>query len=377
MKIGLITYHSAYNFGSVLQAYATQEAIKKISGNCEIINYRTNEQKRVYAIFKLDFKHNFFKSIIKNVFALSNLKSKIERKNKYEQIINEIFNLSVECKDVYEVNNIWNKYDVIVSGSDQIWNKHSNELENVDWQYMYPYLLRGFKGKKVSYASSLTNMKDNEIKKILNDIKDFDNVSIREKETTDNMKKKYNINAVNVLDPTFLLTRDEWIEKFKLKRNNCLDNYILYYALGKRKYINEEIKKLKKYADLNNLKIKVIAPLSYIKKINGVEYLIDVDPKDFLKLINDSNYVITDSYHGTILSINLQKNIYSLCKGNPSDFRKTDVLKKLGLDNRIISNIDEFEIKSNSMIDYSTVNKKIEYYRKESLEYLKKSLEEK
>ena len=79
MKIGLITYHSAYNFGSVLQAYATQTVIKRIAGNCEIINYRTKEQKRVYSIFVWSKGWRVLISAVNNGLALLKLREKKKR----------------------------------------------------------------------------------------------------------------------------------------------------------------------------------------------------------------------------------------------------------------------------------------------------------
>ena len=238
MKVGLITYHSAYNFGSVLQAYATQETIKKIIGNCEIINYRTDEQRRVYSIFKWGNGFRLIKSAIKNFLIIFKYSQRKDREKKYENVFNKLFNLSDTFKEPIDVYNVWDKYDIIVSGSDQIWNKHSNELENVSWEYMKPYLLSSYTGKKVSYASSLTNMSSEEIDVIIDDIRSFDFVSFRENETCDMMNDNYNLDCYSVLDPTFLLTKEEWIEKLNLKKND--NDYCLFYSLGSFKDIKRE-----------------------------------------------------------------------------------------------------------------------------------------
>ena len=150
MKVGLITYHSAYNFGSVMQAYATQEVIRSIAGNCEIINYRTDEQRRVYAIFKWEKGFKVIKSLLKNILIMPTYFRRVKREKKYEDIIEKLFKLSKEVSEPQDVFSMWDQYDLIVSGSDQIWNKHSNELENLSWDYMKPYLLSGYKGKKIS-----------------------------------------------------------------------------------------------------------------------------------------------------------------------------------------------------------------------------------
>lgn len=374
MKIGLITYHSAYNFGSVLQAYATQEIIDRYFGNCEIINYRSIEQKRVYSIFKWEKGiKGFFKSLIKNLLSLTDYKLRKSRQVKYENTFLELFNLSQEVNTYEELKNMWDKYDLIISGSDQIWNKHSNELENVEWEFMYPYLLRGYKGHKISYASSITNMSDSEIDKIIEDVRLFDSVSLREHESYIKLSKSFNLKCTNVIDPTWLLNKDDWINKLSLTKNYS-EKYLLYYALNKRSEISQILSDIKDYASKKNLKIKMIMPLNFMGNIEGVEILKDIDPIDFMNLIYNADTVVTDSYHGTILSVNLEKNIYSICKGYPSDFRKVDILNRIGLNDRVINDTKELLKQEFSSIDYKEIKKSLDVLRENSINYLKESV---
>ena len=373
MKVGLITYHSAYNFGSVMQAYATQEVLRSIAGNCEVINYRTAEQKRVYAIFKWEKGAKFIKSLVKNILIIPTYRNRVERAKKYEIIIEKLFDLSKEVIEPQDVYSMWGKYDLIVSGSDQIWNKHSNELENVSWDYMKPYLLSGYKGKKVSYASSLTNMSDDEIAYILPDIKTFNYISFREEKTAKKLRDEFGVENSSVLDPTFLLTKEEWVRKLSLKHEESND-YILFYVLSRRSEIKHMMSVVKEIGKKTGKKVKMISPLATSSSGHGVEVLEEVDPIDFMNLIYNASMVVTDSYHGTILSVNLGKDVYSVCKGFPSDFRKIDVLNRLGMSARIISNPEELLAKEYEPIDYMVVNDKIESLRSESLNYLVKAL---
>lgn len=375
MKIGLITYHSAYNFGSVLQAYALQEYIKSKQGNCEVINYRMKEQRRVYSIFTWNNKGiKWIKSLIKNILIIPHYNSKKKRQDDYENLIKKIFVLSKECIEPEDVYAVWDKYDLIISGSDQIWNKHSNELENISWKYMRPYLLYGYKGKKISYASSIANMKDSDLKKIIPYIERFSAVSIREKESADKLSKRCKVNIQNVLDPTFLLSKREWIERFHLK--NSSEEYILYYALNGRKDIKAVRHIVEEYAKQRNYKVKMIAPLVYVKGNRAIEVLEDTDPVAFLNLIYNAKTIVTDSYHGTILSINFEKDVYSICGRNESDFRKTDILKQIGLESRVVYDLKDLLNKKFDSIDYRLVNDKLEHLRKQSRLYLDNALSE-
>lgn len=369
MKVGLITYHSAYNFGSVMQAYATQEVIRNIAGNCEVINYRTIEQKRVYAVFKWDKGARFIKSLVKNILIIPTYRNRVNRAKKYEEIIEKLFNLSKEVTEHKDVYSMWGKYDLIVSGSDQIWNKHSNELENVSWEYMKPYLLSGYKGKKVSYASSLTNMTDDEIAYILPDIKAFDCISFREENTAKKIRDDFNVENSSVLDPTFLLSKEEWISKLSLTPQEASD-YILFYVLSRRSEIKHMMSIVKEIGIKTGKKVKMIFPLASSSSEQGIEMLEEVDPIDFMNLIYNASMVVTDSYHGTILSVNLGKDVYSVCKGFPSDFRKVDILNRLGMSERIIKNPEDLLVKEYEPIDYAVVNDNIQSLREESMNYL-------
>lgn len=370
----LITYHSAYNFGSVLQAYATQEIVKSLTGNCEIINYRMPEQKRVYAIYRWDQGP---KSVIKNMFIIPQAKQRKFRIAAYEKFFVDFFNLSPEFAAPEEVKNYWNKYDVIISGSDQIWNKHSIELDNNSWEAMDPYLLKGYGGVKISYASSIASLTDEELRKIAPDIKDFKCLSSREGYNgynIDRMKRATGRQVAWVVDPTFLFSREDWIKSLKLQKTG--EEYILYYSLSSWKSMRKERAAIRNFAEKKGLKVKLIAPLNFFPQSDDIiETLPDVGPIEFLNLIYNANTVVTDSYHGTILSVNFGKDVYSICPddGNNSHKRKNDALNSLGIGDRIIKDPAELKHDFNA-IDYSAVYEKLDKRRCESMEYLREAL---
>ena len=201
--IGIITYHSAYNYGSAFQAYATQRAVETLGFDAEIINYRMLEQRRFYSLYK-PFK--FGKSAVaKDLLQLPIHAKRKKRQQEFEKFFSGFMKLSKEFSEPKDIAQIWNKYDIVISGSDQIWNKHSCELEHNDWKYMEPYLLKGYAGKKISYASSTASMNDSELNRILPYIKQFSYISMREKSSAERMTKLLGRQVENVLDPTFLL----------------------------------------------------------------------------------------------------------------------------------------------------------------------------
>lgn len=371
-RIGLITYHSAYNFGSVLQAYATQCAVQKISGNVEVINYRMMEQKKFYSLYRVKYG---IKTLLKDMMQFPLHSQRRRRRDNFEKFIHNRLSLTDEVSEPDEVYRMWSRYDIIISGSDQIWNKHSNELENNKWEYMFPYLLHGFSGKKVSYASSIANAEEEDIGAILPEIKTFDAISIRESGSADRLQKYLDMEIKYVADPTFLLTRDEWIRRLSLKEKPA-DNYVLYYSLKGIAPTKERIPIVKEFAKRRNCKVKVITPFVYIKSLYGgdTENCIAAGPAEFMDLIYNAQSVITDSYHGTILSINLGKDVFSLCECIGSEFRKTDIMRKLGMTDRIIYDINRIA-DGQTDINYSEVERKLTALREESMKYLIMSLE--
>lgn len=369
MKISIITYHSAYNFGSALQAFAMQTAVEKFAEDVKIINYRMEEQAEFYQhLYRTKYG---IKTFIKDLTLFPLQKQRKLRAERFERFFKDNFKLTSEVSDPALAIKQLSSFDKAISGSDQIWNKHSCELRDNDWRYMDPYLLKGFEGIKISYASSVGNMTDKELQKIIPYLNKFNSLSFRESVSKKRMDKLLNVKSRTVLDPTFLLTRDEWIKAFKLKKNTA-QKYILFYFLGGLVDFKNIMPEIKKISLKTNRKVKIIAPFVYLPVSNKwAEYDMEFGPIEFLEALYNADTVITSSYHGTILSVNFGKDVYSLCKKGGAEFRKTDILLRLGLGDRVINNIDDILNKSFEPINYDDVYKKLESLRQESYDYLK------
>ena len=372
-EVGIITYHSAYNYGSVLQAFATQEAVKELGYSVKIINYRMKEQQYYYSNIRTRYGIKVF---LKDIAQLPVLKEKKSRQKRFEDFISNYMSLTNRFSDPLQMSDIAKGFPIIISGSDQIWNKHSCELENNEWEYMQPYLLSKQNCKKISYGSSIANMTDEELVYILPAISEFSHIAMREQCSADKLSMLLGKKVDFVLDPTFLLTREEWIRKLNLNIKEDDSTYILYYSLGRVKKQIERDKILKEISETLKCKIKVVTPFAYVPGTkNVIENHIEYGPIEFLNEIINAKYVITDSYHGTILSINLGKEVYSLCSMQGSEFRKTEILKRLGLENRIILEDEKLlEVDYEKKIDFEEIWKKLEIYRLKSKEYLCNSM---
>lgn len=370
LKIGIITYHSAYNYGSVFQAYALQQYLVDQFPDCQIqmINYRLEKQREYYKIVRFQFGKM---ALIKDILQFPIINKRLMRSRRFEQFINDRFLLTPEYTQPEEIYGVYDSFDVIISGSDQIWNKHSCELHTNEWKYIYPYVLHNFMGKKISYASSIGGMSDSEMDRIMADITLFDEVAMREQNSAKYISKKLEREILSVMDPTFLLNSKEWNENLSLKKK-IEEKYILFYSLN-RDYATSlyALKKVVEYAKHNSLKVKTITPYEYLYdfRFHNVENCCNAGPVEFMELLKNAEVVITDSYHGTALSINFNKNFFSVGI-NKNDTRISELLEKLGLTDRYMENINDLNSKNKVIEEYDEVNAKLQALVYQSKEYL-------
>ena len=370
-KIGIITFHSAYNYGSVLQAFATQECVKKLGFQPEILNYRLAEQKKVYSNLRISYG---VKDLIRDITLLPMLRERNQKYASFEKFFREKLILSKEFSEPKEAKEIWKQYPAVISGSDQIWNKHAIELEHAAWKYMKPYLLEGYNGKKISYASSTASMTQEELERIKPFLLKFSHIAMREPSSSEKIGALLGKQVESVLDPTFLLNKNDWINALQLQKKP--NRHIVYYSLGGLKRFHAIKPVLEEISKREGCKIRLFMPFCYTVPNKMFEPHPECGPIEFLQNIYQAKKVITDSYHGTILSVNFGKDVYSVCKNGGSEFRKTDILKMLGMKDRIITRPEQLVRKQFAPIDYQAVDAKLHELRTHSISYLASALEE-
>ena len=373
--VGIITYHSALNYGSVTQALATQIVCDKLGYDSYLIDYRPKEQSQYYRLYRT---YMGVKTFFADLSLLPDQKLRILREKKFAKFTNANLKLTEkQFTDPSEAVYFSNEFDVYVSGSDQILNKHSNELEHSAWEAMDPYLLAFTNKPKISYASSPANMSKEKKKKIIPKLDKFFAISAREKDSAIYLQNRLDRKVSEVLDPTLLLTCNEWSKYEETSSIIPERPYIFFYSLcGPRKGIGL-VRHLIQIAKKMDMPIAVLMPYTHPFKS---KYLINVayaGPSDFLKLISDSYLVITDSFHGTVFSINYNKPFFSISNGKGSSTRKDQILHKLKLSDRIISSLESIDY-SDLLIDkqkWDITNMILEELRRESMQYLSTSLQ--
>ena len=368
-KIGIITFHNSYNCGSMLESYAIQTVIDKISGaNVEIVNFSNKGQKKLYSVF---FENNNIKNIVKNVLLFPHKKQIKYNNSQYEKFKNEHFVLSKPYSNVKELHEL--KYDIVVAGSDQIWNI---TIEDGDDAYFLPWVKDA---KKVAYAPSFGARKikdytnDEGYKKYSELLRRFDALSIREENGKKWLKEMVGQNVPVLIGPTLLLDSKEY-EKI-MDSSFKKEKYIFYYNPSYSKNACEFVRKIaKKYG----LKVLCWSAKNYhIKRIKryGFELVEYESPSAYLNYIKNADLVITGSFHGTIFSTIFRKKFYSIYdKTYGNDDRLLTLVKKLGITERYIDCVYDDNENYLKEIDYKQYTLLLNNLKKEALYYLNNNI---
>ena len=365
-KTATITFHAAHNYGSNLQAYALQQTINRLGYENEIINLRTDRQKDLYTVFT---KRKGLKYVIKNLSHLIYYCPLKRAYRKFEDFINNKLLLTQEYATEDDIIKARLQYDTYVAGSDQIWNPVPDDF---DWSY---YLTFVREGRKISYAPSfgqLASKGNADTKRRISDaLKSFDIISVREQRAADNVKQLTGVEPQIVLDPTLLLRKEEWLDLVKDEKCLIEGDYIFFYTLFADPRRMDIIKRVSK---TTGLPVVISNFSNQYDVFNPFKKCYDAGPLDFLTLIRDAKLVVVSSFHGTVFSILL--NIPFFAIDGMTDARINTLLKIAGLEHReiTISNVEE-KCKEAFNIDFNCVNRCIEEARKQSIEFLKKSLE--
>ncbi len=370
-SVGIITYHAAYNFGSVLQAYATQKAIEKLGYEATIINYRPATQRNYYELYRWKISTKF---LVKDLTMLPVQRMRRLRRERYEAFIASKMNLTeMKYIDRRELTALSDCFDVYVSGSDQIINKHSNELESDSWDAMDPYLLMFTEKRKVSYASSPANMTVEEMKRIAPKLSRFDALSAREPDASKLMEELTSKKVETVLDPTLLLDSNEWAKIADGAQDSLPDNYILYYTLDGTNKLIKRRETLRRLSGELGLPILMLTPFGHIPPERGLLSLPQAGPCEFLNAVRNARLIVTDSYHGTLFSINFGVPFLSISDGSASSRRKDWIVQRLNCGSNLISDIDDAVCK---VSDFTIVasSKDLDQPRTDSIKYLSSSL---
>lgn len=329
-KVGVITFHRALNYGAVLQGYALQTFLTKQGFASELIDYLPTSFRNERRL--LNFSS--LSSLARTLYKYPRYKQKIRR---FDRFLKKC-NLSDSISQYKDLNVYSKKYDFLVSGSDQVWNRQWNHS---DGAY---YLDFADLSKKYSYAASLgkSDFDQFESKRLADLIKSFRRISIREKSGSDLISSLIGRNVETHVDPTLLLDKEDWG-----KITHVIDEkpYLLIYTL------EEDTELLNKAFEISaKKKINIIQIKDVFKRTKGpIKFASCISPEHFVSLFSSASFIITNSFHGLVFSTIFEKDfIVSPQKrpGAPND-RFFDFINKFDLSSHLIN---EYK---NQTFDYS------------------------
>ena len=381
MKIAILTQPLKSNYGGLLQAYALQKSLSKLGHDATTVN------RFFLPKTKLKVLENFIKRVLLvyikgrkdiEVFPLqpSKKEEEIMATNTSAFIKNNIA-LTKTISSTVELEEMIEEYDAFVVGSDQVWRpKYSPSIYN----YFLDFIEKDNpkKVKKLSYAASFGvdswEFTPEETSKCSSLIKNFDAVSVREDSGVALCKTYLGATATHVLDPTLLLSKEDYLNIITKEELVSKEKTLMAYVLDTSV---EKIAQLKDIAKQLNVKLIYVEPDTGFteERRNNIEQYILPTVGKWLSDFFNAEYVITDSFHGTVFSIIFNKKFIAIGNKKRGISRFTSILNLLGLTDRMVNSLEEVRIdKLTTSIDYVKVNELLENEKKNSINFLTKAL---
>lgn len=350
MKIGILTFHYAYNYGALFQAVSLFDYLNSLGHEVYMVNYQNQQIAKTYKLYP-------YKAPNKNIrFYMTlclRLIMRYLRFRNFVRFIDDNFTL-ISPQRISEL-------DCIIVGSDQVWNtKLTNGYDSFYWGDI------PFKGKIIAYAASMNavELTDGEKEIASQKIKNFSSISVRETSLLNLLQPLSVKKVISVLDPTMLNDFTYWIGRCKNKKT---DKYVLAYPLRDGCTVMKIARDIAKRMSCG---VKVIHGSANWNPFTNVYET--AGPYEALNLINGASFVVTSSFHGTALSVLLRKQFYTVKCKDGNNVRTESVLNLLGLSNRLLDN--EYDIDLNKNVDYDKVDKLLAIEREKSRSYLKNNI---
>jgi len=379
LKIGIVTLPFNTNYGGLLQAYALQHVLKTM-GHDALAVYRLTAgmplKMKVLSFGRRTLLSTVFR---KNVVVRTWPNQKEQQK--IAQHTNRFLNENISVTELLKLENDFDKlekygFDAYVVGSDQVWRpKYSPSLKN----HFLGFLNGNSNIKRISYAASFgvdnwefTPAQTAECKKLA---QKFNAVSVREDSAVDLCEQYLGVNAIQHLDPTLLVSKEEYIRLVELDEIQPLNGKLVVYVLD---YSDEKKKIVEKIGKELGLTVTSTMPENTFKEAGSKNIDKSIFPPvtNWIRGFMDAEFVVTDSFHGTVFSIIFNKQFISVGNKKRGMTRFNSLLKIFGIENRLIDSfeMDLDEILGNP-VDYEKVNKILEMKKKEALSYLEDALQ--
>ena len=344
MKVGIVTFHRAHNFGAVLQCFALKTVLESLGHDVHVIDHRNDAIERCYNLISRPYYRGSLpysvRSMVSNIIKAPISGTRMFRFNSF------IYKYILDNK---HTGGIWNGYDCIVWGSDQIWQWNIIRDDLCFWGE-----IPNKDVKKITYAASagkLNEQFENNIPYLAN----FKKISVREKDLKTHLSEK-GIDSEVVIDPTLLLTKEEWERHLPLKTLET-SPYLLVYSMRNPKATLEMARKVAAKKGLRIVEIfnNYFGIKDYLQKYNAA------GPIEYVSLFRNADFIVTDSFHGTAFSVIFNRQFITLRHNDGHDNRAASLLESVGLSDRHVAKTDSLELDA---IDYTKPNKQLVEDRK-------------
>ena len=349
MKVGLLTFVCAQNWGAVLQGYSTQEFINRnTSHECEVLNWEPVDNSLLKP-------YKTVPNLIHSLLFISKCKQRIK---KFQDFRDSYLKWSAVCYTDADRRKLNKVYQAFIVGSDQVWIT----LDHVNPTMFLDFVSNG--NKKISYAPSFGADRVNEgcYSELKLYIEDFDAVSVRETSGVEIINKFSNIPVQVVTDPVFLNSREFW--ESLAKEPPVEGKYVFLYPTQITKEFCEVVRIIKKKYNL---------PIYTPFYVPGCKTVKDMGILDFLGWIKNAEYVFATSFHATAFAIIFEKEFWAM-PHTSTGARIIDMLNSFGIDDSLVSSKEDVDLEKR--INYNLVSRNVNILAEASKEWLLKALDE-
>ena len=363
MKAGLVTFYHIHHYGALLQAAATERAVESLGGECEIIDYYVNQNNDLFR------KPTGVGSAAADVHTALHYKALRDRYQRFERFSRDHLRISGHrFESLEELRSAELPYDLILSGSDQIWNPKIFPDGRFDPVFFGTFSSR----RKIAYAPSfgVPHIPEGMEEELRSYLESFSHISVRERQGREIVKEITGKDVPVVLDPTLLLTAEQWSAMAVPPDRS--GGYILCYCISKPGALAPYIQRLAEETGLPVVQLCGIRQKVHPRAV----CVLDAGPSEFLGLFQNASYVCTNSFHGTVFSVQFQKPFFTAVAPSelaaPESSRTFSILSRLGLTERIIGTGTTAGL--DATIDWADVDRRLRAARQSSLDYLRAAL---